>query len=115
MIEISEYRYDEETGEEHYDNPAYLKPDDYSITFNTLPVTGVSETITVLRTGRVVRGSGDEIHLTDPTRPIHLRTAENRIRMREIFIMGQEKGIICIRRLPPTQWEVNRERRLQET
>lgn len=114
MIEISEYRFDEQTGEEHYDNPAYLKPEDFSITFDTHSVTGVRERIIVMRTGRVLRGNGEELMLIDPARPILLRTDDNRVRTREIFITGQEKGIICIRRLPPTEWELRRERRLQE-
>jgi hypothetical protein len=99
MIEVSEYRYDPDTETEHFDNPGYLKEGDYSITFNTLRITGIDETITVLHTGRVIRGDGQELILDDPARPRMLRPVENRVRMREIFLTGPEQGIVCIRRL----------------
>jgi hypothetical protein len=116
MIEVSEYRYDPETGEEHYEKPVYLLPEHSSITFNTYSITGTYETVTVTKTGKVYRAKGEDLQLDDPTQPRILRPlGENRVGVREIFITGSEKGIVCIRRLPKTAWELRSERRLEET
>lgn len=102
-IEIAEYIFDPTTKTEHYETLRYLGVgDDHSLQFNTRPITGVDETLTIALPGSVVRGGGATFWLDDPAEERILSPEQNYVRMRELFITGPTGRVVLIRRLPAT-------------